>query len=354
MQIERRKIRLRDGTPGVVETHQPPFDPVLARSVASIWQDPFGSTEFCARRLLGEISGYEESNRDYLFVIRMAEPGGDDSARSIVGTSWYVVGKENPRIGLLGGVWAEPKVRRVGIATLATEATLRHFERQGGEAIYLGTVNPDALRIYERLGFTTYSGIVRRALVGGARDGGATFDASYFRAPGPTTVREATWGDHAGISALYFAPNDAILLDAPTGKFASRLSPQTSCVNSYPPLWESTFGRAGLVGVLETEDRRIVGTVAVHRRSALPVARRAILDFCLAPGVHRADQLLDFAVAWAGRQGLTSLVAYVCERDDSKSAALARADFQLVAAIPRALEVEGGDVGVQVLQHRLA
>jgi hypothetical protein len=92
----------------------------------------------------------------------------------------------------------------------------------------------------------------------------------------------------------------------------------------------------------------------VHRRSAPPVARRAILDFCLAPGVNRADQLLDFVVAWAERQPLASIVAYVCERDESKSTALARAGFQMVATIPRALEVEGGDVGVRVLQHRLA
>jgi ribosomal protein S18 acetylase RimI-like enzyme len=351
MLIERRAIALRDGTPGVVETYQPPFEFDLARSVASIWQDTFGSLEFCARRLLGEHVGYEETARDYLFVVRRAESKDEEAARSIVGTSWYVVGKDNPRIGLLGGVWAAPQVRRLGIASEATVATLAHFERQGGEAIYLGTVNPDALRIYERLGFTTYSGIVRRALVGGARDREETFDASYFRAAGPTSVREATWGDHPGISALYFAPNDTVLLDAPTGKFASRVSPQTSCVGHLPPIWESTVGRAGLLAVLETDDRRIVGTVALHRRAPPPVARRAILDFCLAPGVDRSDQLLDFALARAGRQGLTSLAAYVCDRDESKAVALVSAGFRHVATIPRALEVDGEELGLRVFQR---
>jgi hypothetical protein len=142
------------------------------------------------------------------------------------------------------------------------------------------------------------------------------------------------------------------LLDAPTGKFASRLSPQTSCVNSYPPLWESTFGRGGLVAVLETDDRHIVGTVALHRRAPHPVARRAILDLCLAPGVDRPQQLLDFALAWADRQGLTSLAAYVCERDPSKAVALANAGFRPVATIPRALEVDGEELGLRVFQRR--
>jgi RimJ/RimL family protein N-acetyltransferase len=350
MLIERRTIHLRDATPGVVETHQAPFDRDVARTVAGLWQDAFGATEYGVRRLLGELDGYEETCRDVLFLVRLVDPGDSRSEGTIVGTSWYVVAKDNPRLGLLGGVLATPQVRRRGIATLATEATLAHFERHGGQAIYLGTVNPEALRVYEKIGFTTYSGIVRRALVGSARERGDSFDASYFRVVGSTTIRAATWGDQTGISALYFGPNDAVLLDAPTGKFESRVAAQTSCVGFYPPLRDSTVGRAGLLAVLETDDHRIVGTVALHRHLATPVARRAAIDFCIVPGVDGADQLLAFALAHAARLDLTSVVAYVCERDELKAAALARVGFQWVATIPQAVEVDGAEYRLLVFQ----
>jgi RimJ/RimL family protein N-acetyltransferase len=354
MLLERQSIHLLDATPAVVETHQPPFAPELARAVAQLWQDAFGATEYGVRRLLGEYAEYEQAARDYLFLVRLDDRPDPEARGPIVGTAWYVVPADNPRVGLLGGVLALPSARRRGIATIATRACVDHFERQGGQAIYLGTVNPDAWRVYEKLGFTTYSGVVRRALVGEAREFGDTFDANYFRVAGPTSVRAATWGDQAGVSALYFGPHSTVLLDAPTGTFARDASPLSSCVGFYPRLWDSTLGRAGRLAVLLTDDRRVLGTLALHRRLAAPEAHRATLDFCVAPSAaDRAEQLLAFAREEARRLELTSLEASACERDASKLAALTRAGFRAVALVPEAFEIAGTAHGRVTLLSRL-
>jgi GNAT superfamily N-acetyltransferase len=331
---ETRSVALRDGDAVVVEVHAPPYDPGVAREVARLLQEAFGSAEFGVRRLLGELPDYERGSRDYLFLVRTGRDG------AIVGTSWYGVSAANPRLGLLGDVLAVPGDRRRGIGTIATAANLEHFAARGGEAMYLGTVNPEALRIYEKLGFATYSGLVKRALMGRAAADPDGFDRAYFRADGPTRVRPVHWGDHAGLSALYFAPRDAALLDAPTSKYASWVAPQPSCVGFYPPLRDSTVGRGGALGVLETADGRILGAVALHRRIPPPEGRRAILDYCLASAAaDRAVQLLGYGLAEAERLGVR-LTAEVCERDELKASALRDAGFRVVATIPDAFVIE--------------
>jgi hypothetical protein len=342
---ETRSVALRDGDVAVVEVHEPPYDRDVAREVAWLLREAFGSGDLAIRRLLGELPDYERGSRDYLFLVR-APPRG-----AIVGTSWYGTSAANPRLGLLGDVLAVPGDRRRGIGTIATSANLEHFAEHGGEAMYLGTVNPAAFRIYEKLDFATYSGLVRRALLGRAAADPDGFDRAYWRADGPTRVRPAHWGDQAGLLALYFAPHATALLDAPTGKYASWVAPQPACVGFYPPLRDSTVGRTGALGVLETEDGRIVGAVALHRRTLPPEERHATLDYCLAPAAgDRADQLLRYGLTEAERLGVR-LTAEICERDELKAGALRDAGFRVVAILPDVFVIEGIAYGRVVLSR---
>jgi hypothetical protein len=127
------------------------------------------------------------------------------------------------------------------------------------------------------------------------------------------------------------------------------VAPQPSCVGFYPPLRDSTVGRGGALGVLETDDGRILGAVALHRRTPPPEGRRAILDYCLAPAAgDRAGQLLAYALAEAERLGVR-LAAEICERDELKASALRDAGFRVVATTPDAFVIEGSSYGRVVL-----
>ena len=50
----------------------------------------------------------------------------------------------------LGEVATDPKQRRSGISTRLCACALEEFRGNGGEAIFLGTGNPDAARVYYR------------------------------------------------------------------------------------------------------------------------------------------------------------------------------------------------------------
>ena len=63
-----------------------------------------------------------------------------------------------PDLGGLGEVATTSDARRTGIATALTQQALGDFEEHGGRALFLGTVNPAAARIYHRLGWRKLAG----------------------------------------------------------------------------------------------------------------------------------------------------------------------------------------------------
>ena len=85
-----------------------------------------------------------------------------------------------PSLGGLGEVATSPAARRTGIATALTQQALDDFRDRGGQALFLGTVNPAAARIYHRLGWRKLAGarLMVNVLNG---DSPEDFLVDYFR-----------------------------------------------------------------------------------------------------------------------------------------------------------------------------
>ena len=75
---------------------------------------------------------------------------------AIIGSGSYIRPAKSREIAALGEVFTKPAHRRKGIALAVCQAALDHFLASGGRAMYLGTRNPAAERVYRRVGFRGY------------------------------------------------------------------------------------------------------------------------------------------------------------------------------------------------------
>ena len=139
-----------------------------------------------------------------------------------------------PGVGGLGEVGTSPAARRSGIATSLTRQALDGFGERGGQALFLGTVNPGAARIYFGLGWRKLAGanLMVNALNG---DSPEEFLVDYFRAVSsdPVVVRDPSPADRAPMIPLMVMPHDLQVLDFNTGMFSTRYVALDSCLGLY-------------------------------------------------------------------------------------------------------------------------
>ena len=121
---------------------EPPLPEDLIEELIDFWEAAF-DTPFGHHRYI--LRGDErESNRDILYCLW-------DSGR-LLGTSHLTVSVSVPYVGGFGEVATQPDATGRGIATELSEKGLNDFRSDGGHALFLGTGNPAAARIYHRDG----------------------------------------------------------------------------------------------------------------------------------------------------------------------------------------------------------
>jgi GNAT superfamily N-acetyltransferase len=152
---------------------------------------------------------------------------------SVVATCWSGWGREFSDIAVMGGVATAEAYRGQGLASAVVGAVCERFDSAGGRLLYLGTSNPAARRIYERLGFRQVAGqIFCRAARGARPDEG-------FAAGRTVSARPAAWRDMASIAPLYLQPHPCVLADSGIGLPSARLAEPRRCVRIFWELWKS-------------------------------------------------------------------------------------------------------------------
>ena len=133
-----------------------------------------------------------------------------------------------PSLGGFGEVATSPDARRSGIATDLSRRARDDFGERGGQALFLGTGNPDAARIYFRLGWRKLAGanLMVNVLNSDSPEG---FLVDYFRDLGPATVRGPSPADRVPMIPLLVSPQDWQMLDSNTGMLSTRYAVQDSC-----------------------------------------------------------------------------------------------------------------------------
>jgi len=290
-----------------------PLEDALATELSALWVEVFDPSY---SSLPAEFSGAEEAfNRDLVFV-------GREGGR-LAGSVHLTISRKTPSLGGLGEVATHRDFRGQGVAWTLCTAALEEFESLGGRALFLGTSNPAAERVYARLGFHRLpnSNIFARFAGGGTAD---EFYAEYF-APGPSgEVSVGSPAERIDMIPLIACPHPAFVLDVNVGLTSTQYVLQPYCMGLYPRYEKLALG-GGNFFALRNGQGRLVGlaTAAIDER----VCR---LDGFTHPAFEAGlPVLLKTARDWATRQSVESVIASVSGDDPVKRRAFAALDLKI-------------------------
>ncbi len=150
----------------------------------------------------------------------------------IAGTCLVVRSPIMPKLGGFSEVATSTQARRTGIASALSQQARDDFRESGGEALFLGTVNPDAARIYFRLGWRKLAGANVMLNVTGD-ESPEEFLVNFFRDLGTATVGVAGPGDRVPMIPLLLSPHDWQVLDLNVDMLSIRYAGQDSCLGLY-------------------------------------------------------------------------------------------------------------------------
>lgn len=235
--------------------------------------------------------------------------------RSLMGTCLLTVRQADPLLGGLGEVAVAEPFREQGIATILCRKARDDFFSTGGEALFLGTVNPAAERIYERLGWQPIPGTsVMVALRNDETP--ETFFTRYFdHQRQPVDCRIARANVRIPLIPLALYPHKWKLLDANTKLMSTRYVVQSSCMGLYPKYGFGIGKSRAVAYACWTPDDRLVGIVTARMENG----EVAVVDGFVHPEwCDQYENLMGYAIRWARRYGLREALVKVLIEDDEK------------------------------------
>jgi len=219
-------------------------------------------------------------------------------------------------IGGFGEVATDPSFRRKGLATKLSNLAVNDFRTNGGEALFLGTGNPEAARIYHRLGWRKISGASVMVNITSNKSP-EEYLVERFGKLDSFTVGESSPIARIPMIPLLINPHDWHVLDANAGMFSTRYDIQNSCMGLYRRYSYIKADGNGEWFTAATNDEKIVGI-----SSALLLNK----DVCQIDGFsHKRFQdcwseLIDGAIKWACTKGVSRVCAKISIEDEEKNA----------------------------------
>ncbi len=284
--------------------HDTPLPGALVDELLEFWQTRFQVDYGPFRSILNDDE--RGANRD--IVYRVAHDGWT------VGTSHLTNCESTPALGGLGEVGTAPEHRGTGIASALCARARDDFRAAGGQALFLGTGNPDAARIYHRLGWRKLPGANVMVCISNDQPPDA-FLSDYFEPAGRVTVADGSAADRIPMIPLLIAPHDWLVMDANVAMHSTRRVTQESCMGLYPRYPALAADCRGAWFAAHTDDQRPVG---------LSTARLDDTGGCQIDGFthdqHRPalPDLLEAAAAWAHDHAATPCWARIAIEDENK------------------------------------
>lgn len=202
--------------------YETPIGEELARDLFAFWEEIFGPED--PDIPIGVFLGEEaEHNRHVVLAER--------DAGALAGTCGIMTPRANPEFAGIGEVATRPDYRGRGIAGRLCRQALEDFASNGGEAVFLGTENPDAARIYRRLGWRQIANSTDYAnITSGASP--EEYLVDYFRTPSPVNIVAGDASLRVPMIPLLLTPHDWQVLDGnlPTPMISTRYAEQNSCM----------------------------------------------------------------------------------------------------------------------------
>ena len=298
----------------------PPLPEGLIEEVTQFWEEIFASSY---EGFIGQLGGAESGeNRNCVYLVREGE--------RLLGTCCLTISMVLPQLGGLGEVTTRPQYRRRGIAALLCEQARDDFRRQLGQALFLGTVNPEAARVYHRLGWRKLAGANVMALI--ARGGSPeAFLVDYFSGETAAAIAPGSAADRIPMIPLILCPHDWQVLDANVRIHSTRYATQSSCMGLYPRYQLLAWDGRGAWFAARTAAGRLVG---------LSSARLDESGSCQVDGfTHRNCEdawpgLIEAAAGWGREHQARTLRATVSIEDEDKVSRFEALEFHPAGAGP--------------------
>lgn len=284
-----------------------PLKPGLTWELFEFWVPIFGEPMDLPREVF--LGGEVLQNRNAVYLARREG--------KLAGTCGLTISISVPALGGFGGVATDPGLRRSGIATELCQEAVDDFREWGGQALFLGTGNPAAARIYHRLGWRKLAGANVMANISSSGSP-EEYIVDFFQGLGRATVRQASPEIRVPIIPLITLPHDWQVLDANAVMFSTRYAVQNSCMGLYRRYDHlAQDGKGAWFGAV-TNDGPVVGlsTARLNRSGACQVD-----GFALRSHMETWPQLIEAAISW-GRGGGASVTQAVVGVEDEERRAL--------------------------------
>lgn len=299
------------------QRYEIPIRKDLAEELFAFWRDIFGPGD--PDIPIGVFLGDEaEDNRLVTFLERDGE--------HLTGTCGITISRDAPALAGFGEVATRPEHRGRGIATSLCRQAVEEFAAQGGEAVFLGTGNPDAGRIYHRLGWRKLAGTNVWANVT-TGDSPEEYLANYFRIPASVSIVPGGASLRVPMIPLLVTPHDWQVLDGnlPVPMVSTRYATQSSCMGLCRKYYDLVKQDEADWFAAWTSDHRVIG---------ISTARIDDANVCTVDGFtharfsHSYPALVEAAIEWGRRQGASRTAAVLSVEDEDKQAVFESLGFR--------------------------
>ena len=289
-----------------MKVQNPPLDPESVGEMHALWLTAFGN-DFVSDLPDGVLYGEENHwNLTNIYRHRLKN--------QTIATAIVLRSLDLPALGGLGEVSTDTRYRGKGLATRICKRLVNDFQSTQGLALFLGTVNPDAARIYERLGWRHINGSKLMVNISGSDDYD-NYIRKYFATAIPNKICKAKPGSRIPIIPLILLPHDWTILDSNISLYSTNVKPQLSCLGLYRRYDYLRSHHQGEWFTLISEDAKVLGiSSAVFKGEK----RYQVDGFCHPDHENFFVQLIQTAVHWCESRNAAEIAFNVSDRDTEK------------------------------------
>lgn len=303
-----------------ITTHIPPLPGSLITELADFWLKAFGEPYEDQAGIRGQELEY---NHDFFYVTRREG--------KVVGTARLIVPREIPTLGGLGEVATDPDSRRLGIGSAMSAKAGEDFKSMGGKAWFLGTINPNAMRVYSRLGWKRLAWSIAWAQIIGD-ESPEEFLIDYFRTEtGESSVRPGSPLERVTMVPLFATPHDWQILDSNTEIFSTRYSMLRGALLLYPRFEKMCVDNKGTWFASYTNTGKLTG---------ISTARLDKAGNCKIDAVAHSrfmsvwPELVQSAIEWASSKSAENCYAMLSQEDEEKQNCFEEIGFHIKGTGP--------------------
>lgn len=264
--------------------YSPPLNTELISTLTEFWHNIYGTDESW---LIPILEGKEIShNSDAVYTIWQNE--------QIVSTVHLTVSRNNPWLGGLGEVATIQPHRRKGLALSLCTRAVEDFESLGGRALFLGTNNPHAAKLYRSLGWRYIAGTKVMVRIRECDLPEEFLFNMYRELPESQLYFEEMTATHRiTMIPLMVTPHPWMVLDMNVHMFSTRFAVQGSCMGLYPQYQEFWRRKGGKSWCLRTENNMPIGIASTYCVSETDALSYVYIDGFVDPiHLNRFDDLL--------------------------------------------------------------